>query len=114
MLSFACAMHSYLDAIARRFAAISADAPITTRTMIRQLIAVETFEAPSRTTVPTLVLSGAKDVLISPGCSVRLAARWNATHVAHPNAGHDLTTDDAPWVVARIGDWRAREAPLHV
>ncbi len=50
----------------------------------------------------TLVLSSAADQLVNPVCSAQLASAWQAAHLQHPWAGHDLPHDDALWVCAAV------------
>lgn len=76
---------------------------------LRQLVAAARFRPPDRRPdVPTLLLSGAADALVSPSCSADLAERWDLPLVRHPTAGHDLPLDDGPWVAGRIRDWLDR------
>gem|GEM_PF-6564044 len=51
---------------------------------------------------PTLILSGAKDRLVSPKCSLALAEYLHAPHMIHPAAGHDLTTEDPQWCLHHL------------
>jgi hypothetical protein len=36
---------------------------------------------------------------------MQLAQRWGSALALHPQAGHDLPLDDAPWLVERVADW---------
>lgn len=82
------------------------DCPVTRANALRQLIAAARFRAPrSAPTVPMLVLSSARDGLVDPVCSARLAQAWGLPHVQHAAAGHDLPLDDAGWVIERMKIW---------
>jgi pimeloyl-ACP methyl ester carboxylesterase len=77
----------------------------------RQLFAAARAQAPSATPrVPLLVLASARDRLVDPACSTRLAARWALEPHLHPTAGHDLPLDAPAWVLERIAAWRAQLA----
>ena len=82
--------------------------PVSRLNALRQLYAAGRFVA-SRTAprVPTLVLVGARDTLVNPECSRRLAQAWQCPLREHPDAGHDLPLDDAAWVVQQIAEWTA-------
>lgn len=56
---------------------------------------------------PLLVLAGARDRLVDPRCSRRLAQAWGAEFRLHPGAGHDLPLDDGAWVAAQVAAWLA-------
>lgn len=83
--------------------------PVSSANALRQLAAATRFvtsiEAPK---VRTLVLVGARDRLVSPDCSRKLAAAWGCELREHPSAGHDLPFDDAEWVVAQVEAWAGR------
>lgn len=80
--------------------------PVSRRNALRQLLAAARYRAPSAVPpVPLLVLAGAGDRLVDPGCSRRLAALWGAAFAEHPTAGHDLPLDDGPWVAERVRAW---------
>lgn len=89
---------------------LRAQCPVSRTNALRQLWAAARYRANvHRPAAPTLVLVSAQDALVSPDCSHRLAAAWCADIAVHPTAGHDLTLDDSPWVVARIGQWLRHE-----
>ena len=80
--------------------------PVGSADSLRQLLAAARYRySGSRPAMPVLVASSAGDVLVSSRCSMALAAAWNAAHVVHPTAGHDLPLDDGPWLAARIAEW---------
>jgi hypothetical protein len=43
-----------------------------------------------------------------------LASAWNIPALVHPTAGHDLTLDDAAWVVQAVQNWRVSALPQSV
>ena len=84
---------------------IRADAPVSAANAWRQLWAAARFDGAAVPRCPVLVLSSSADRLVHPRCSARLASAWQATHQAHPWAGHDLPHDDADWVCQRVARW---------
>ena len=81
--------------------------PVSTETLIRQLVAASQFEPPKRPpTMPTLLMASTKDRLVSVNCSRRLAEVWGLPLLEHPWAGHDITLDDRGWVLDRLKEWR--------
>lgn len=77
---------------------------------VRQLLAAARFCPPSEPpAVPMLVLCGAADALVDPRCSAALAARWQLPLGQHPDGGHDLALDDAPWVARQVRAWLAAQ-----
>lgn len=85
--------------------------PVSGRNALRQLWAAARYRAPLQgPRVPTLVLSGAGDQLVSPHCARALAQQWGSTLQVHATAGHDLTLDDGPWVAEQVQRWR-KNAP---
>lgn len=86
--------------------AIYAHAPPTRANAWRQLAAAARFEGPpSAPGCPLLLLVSRADALVHPACSAKLAARWGATLIEHPWAGHDLPHDDPAWLADTIVAW---------
>ena len=75
--------------------------PVSSTNALRQLWAASRFEITAKPQCPLLFISSVQDRLVSPQCSVDLARHWQAHHIQHPWAGHDLPLDDAPWLVQR-------------
>ena len=73
--------------------------PVSTANALRQLYAASRFSITAKPQCPLTVISSIQDRLVSPNCSVDLASHWQARHIQHPWAGHDLALDDAPWLV---------------
>jgi pimeloyl-ACP methyl ester carboxylesterase len=98
--------------------------PVSAATLVRQLLAAATYRSPellagagsaSRpASPPTLVLAGAADRLVHPGCSRALVARLGpgATLAEHPSAGHDLPLDEPEWVIGEVRAWLAAPSGL--
>ncbi|MDB5973059.1 MAG: alpha/beta hydrolase [Hydrocarboniphaga sp.] len=80
--------------------------PVSTANALWQLASamryVASRDAPR---VRMLVLAGAKDRLVHPACSRKLAKAWGCEIREHPSAGHDLPFDDGEWVAAEVETW---------
>ncbi len=85
-------------------ARLSREDPAKLGTAIRQLVGAARFR-PVRVAQPTLILSGARDRLVSPTCSTALAHYLHAPHVVHPTAGHDLPLEEPEWAIGQIANW---------
>jgi pimeloyl-ACP methyl ester carboxylesterase len=85
---------------------IRRSAPVLAGNAWRQLWAAARFSAaPPAPACPVLILSSAGDSLVHPRCSAALARAWQAQHLIHPWAGHDLPHDDSGWVCRAIAGW---------
>jgi alpha-beta hydrolase superfamily lysophospholipase len=94
------------DEVARAWAELHRVRPMQPANVLRQIRAASRWVAPARAPGPALLfLAGARDRLVDPRCSRRLAARYGAPVVEHAEAGHDLTTDAEAWVVAELAGW---------
>lgn len=100
--------------VLKEWCAERAQRPVSGLNAMRQLLAAARYRAPELgPPVPTLVLAGQCDQLVSVQCAMEIAKRWNTALQLHPSAGHDLTLDDGPWVAASVQQWRAnRQMPL--
>jgi pimeloyl-ACP methyl ester carboxylesterase len=76
--------------------------PVSRRNAAAQLLAAARYRAPAQLPVPVRLLAGARDALVDPRCSARLAQAWGAQLRVHPDAGHDLPLDAPDWVVAQL------------
>lgn len=76
--------------------------PVSKINALRQLWAASRFIATPAPQCPALLLSSLGDTLVSPQCSFDLAHYWQAAHIQHSWAGHDLALDDANWLVAQL------------
>lgn len=82
------------------------ECPVSSRNAWRQLLAAARYRAPlARPACPVLVLASARDALVHPDCSRRLAAQWQTGFAEHPAAGHDLPLDDGAWLAREVGAW---------
>lgn len=83
--------------------------PVRAANALRQLLAAARYRwvgpAPA---MPVLVVCSARDGLVDPACSQRIAQAWQAELASHPAAGHDLPLDDGPWLAARVAEWTAQ------
>jgi pimeloyl-ACP methyl ester carboxylesterase len=78
--------------------------PISSHNILRQLAAAIRYRA-HKPDVPLLLLSGAKDQLVSPACSQTLASKWQVPCWVHTQAGHDLPLDDGDWVLEKLAQY---------
>jgi pimeloyl-ACP methyl ester carboxylesterase len=82
------------------------DQPVSRLTFFRQITSASRYRLPPRPPKPkTLIVSAAKDRLVSPKCSERLAEKLHAPHSIHPWAGHDLPVDDPEWLARETKEW---------
>jgi len=99
------------DALLADWSAWRRATPVAPANALRQLVAAARFRAPPHAPVGrVLLLASERDALVDPRCSQRLAAQWRCPILCHPDAGHDLTLDDAPWVAARAAAFAADAA----
>lgn len=85
------------------------EAPVSRGNALRQLVAAARYRAPGTAPpLPVLLLAGAGDRLVHPGCSENLARRWNVPLRVHPSAGHDVVLDAPAWVADEVGRWLGR------
>ena len=95
--------HAEDPQVLRTFARIQRESPVSFSTALRQLYAVASFRPKlSEIVCPGLVLCSARDRLVSPEASRKIAKYLGAPCYEHPTAGHDLPLDDASWVLTRI------------
>lgn len=92
--------------IALEWAGIQTERPVRLCNTARQLKAAARYRpGKSKPKVPLLLLSGRGDRLVAPACSDAIQTEWHLQFKSHPWAGHDLTLDDADWVVKHLKDW---------
>jgi pimeloyl-ACP methyl ester carboxylesterase len=82
--------------------AIRASAPVSRANALRQLWAAARYSARGVPDCEVLIVSARGDRLVNPVCSARLARAWDAQHVVHPWAGHDVPHDDPQWLVEAL------------
>lgn len=86
----------------------SRERPVRGLNLARQLIAAARYRAPlQRPNAPVLLLAGARDRLVDPVCTRKLAAAWELVPRMHDTAGHDLPLDDPVWVIQQVRLWLA-------
>ncbi|WP_042303433.1 alpha/beta fold hydrolase [Paraburkholderia kururiensis] len=106
-----CNRRQTFDEDVAAWSAIRRSAPVTRANALRQLWAAARFSARAAAPAcPVLVLSSRGDHLVNPVCSQTLAARWQAAHLQHPWAGHDLPHDDPLWTCQSVDHWMAETA----
>jgi pimeloyl-ACP methyl ester carboxylesterase len=93
------------EPVAREWARIQVDAPVSRANILRQLFAASRFRAPKHLTPQVLVIAAAADPLCDPDCPRRLSGRFHAPLLTHPKAGHDLALDDPEWLAGQVGTW---------
>lgn len=81
--------------------------PITRHTFFAQLYAGAQFRLPPALSIPALILISARDRLVSPKLSERIAERYGLPKLSHDWAGHDLTKDDPEWAADRVREFTA-------
>lgn len=103
-----CAEHAQRERDIDTWTQIRHTRPVSAHNGLRQLFAAARFEADrSAPNCPTLILSSARDRLVDPVCSARIASSWGAEHLEHPRAGHDLPHDDPVWTSESVQNWLA-------
>jgi len=105
ILKMTTRLRGELPAVAREWAGFHAERPMARANVLRQLLAAARFRAPDGLQMPALVVSGAHDPLTDPQCPQRLAQRFGARLAVHPQAGHDLATDDPVWLATQIANF---------
>lgn len=95
-------------ALVRAWSAWRRECPVSAANALRQLAAAARYRLPpGPPPLPMLVLAAARDALVDPACSARLAQAWGLPLAVHPEAGHDLPLDDPGWVAEKVGAWIA-------
>jgi pimeloyl-ACP methyl ester carboxylesterase len=95
--------------IAEKWKTYFDERPFTLENLTRQLFAASLFRAPGeKPDPPTLVLYSEHDRMVSPECSREIVRRWGTDSAVHPTAGHDLTLDDAEWVIEKMLAWETK------
>lgn len=99
------------EAIAREWADIQAQRPISPKNSFRQIVAAATYRPhdfkPKR---PVLLLNATGDRLVAPECSEAIQKKWRLELRTHPWAGHDLTVDDGEWAALQLKDWVLKQS----
>ncbi|MCB9027015.1 MAG: alpha/beta hydrolase [Bdellovibrionaceae bacterium] len=93
------------DLLAKEWAQVNRDRPLKGQYFLQQLVAASHYRITEKVKVPTLLLVGLGDNLVSPKCSEDIHKEFGYPLVQHPWGGHDLTVDDGPWVAQEIKKW---------
>jgi pimeloyl-ACP methyl ester carboxylesterase len=96
------------DETIRSWTQVERERPVKRATVAAQVASASRWRAPRALQVPSLFLVGQGDRLVHPDCTWRLARRYLAELVVHPEAGHDLTTDASDWVIGELLRFRRR------
>ncbi|MEK7356912.1 MAG: alpha/beta hydrolase [Bdellovibrionota bacterium] len=92
--------------IAAEWAAIQLSRPVSHENFVRQLTAAALYQPGLvKPETPVLILNSEGDRMVHPSCSEQIAARWGATLVRHPTAGHELPLDEAAFTAKAIANW---------
>lgn len=84
-------------------------APVSFKTLVQQLYAAVRYKGPYREIkTPGLILTSQHDELVDYKCSKALAHHLSTDLLTHESAGHDLTLDDAEWVVEKLRDYYSK------
>lgn len=111
ILDISSNLYPHKQMLARKWYEYAITHPTGTRNALRQLLAAARYSAPKRRPHDcVLVLNSARDRLVSPICSERMAQRWQWPLRTHPTAGHDLPLDDGNWIVQQIEQWQLEQS----
>jgi len=79
--------------------------PVSKKTFLNQILAGSRFKYRKTPNAKVLLLASLQDRFVSSECSLNIAKYLGAPFKLHPQAGHDLTTDDPQWVIDQIQQW---------
>lgn len=106
ILELTTSEHRNDHGLAERHAALHRERPIRRVNVVRQMLAAASFRIDRvSTSTPVLLLNAARDRMVDPRCSAKLARALGATLAVHPSAGHDLTLDDPRWCAEQTRAW---------
>ncbi|MEK9765706.1 MAG: alpha/beta hydrolase, partial [Thalassolituus sp.] len=81
----------------------AAQHPLRWRNVFVQLFAASRYRGPVTAPIEQVFFyNAAKDRLVRPDCTRRIALRWNKPLLTHPDAGHDLPVDAPDWLEQSI------------
>lgn len=93
----------------KAWGSIQTERPVALSNTCRQLIAAARYRPDRRQPIaPVLLLGSRSDRLVAPACTEAIHKQWQFTLCVHPWGGHDLSTDDGPWVADRLEHWLGR------
>jgi pimeloyl-ACP methyl ester carboxylesterase len=93
------------EKISKEWADIHQERPMLMTNVARQLLWAAKTKSPTSVQTKLLILAGKGDILCHYSCSENLAKKLNKSIILHDTAGHDLTSDDGPWVIDRVNDF---------
>ncbi|WP_347358918.1 alpha/beta fold hydrolase [Bdellovibrio sp.] len=94
-----------VNELAQQWSARSLELPVRPANFLWQLGLATQVRQRKEPPAPVLVLSSAKDRVVHPQCSEKIASTWDLPLVRHPEAGHDLTLDDPKWVLEQVSQF---------
>ena len=94
-----------LDEIGKCWADWRRQYPPSRASVLAQIRAGTRFRLPESVSTPLLVLTSAKDRLVSHHVSARIAKRYCAPLRTNPTAGHDIPLDDPDWIIEQVQHW---------
>jgi pimeloyl-ACP methyl ester carboxylesterase len=98
-----CARTDATEADIQAWKLITASAPVSRGSALRQLLAAARYRAGREAPCPaTLLIASDADRLVDPVCSAQLARTWGMPLLRHPWAGHDLPHDDPDWLCEMV------------
>ena len=107
ILDISSNLYPHKGELAHKWAGYASTHPTSLKNAARQLLAAARYRAPKRRPHDqVLLLNSARDRLVNPVCSQRMAQRWHWPLLTHPRAGHDLPLDDGAWIIQRIQAWQ--------
>ncbi|MCP5019904.1 MAG: alpha/beta hydrolase [Ketobacter sp.] len=111
ILDISSNLYPHKAQLARKWAQYARTHPTSTKNAVRQLMAAARYRAPKRCPHDrVLLLNSARDRLVNPICTRRLAERWSWPLATHASAGHDLPLDDGRWIIHQIEHWLQESA----
>ncbi|MBY0314982.1 MAG: alpha/beta hydrolase [Bdellovibrionales bacterium] len=91
------------DEVAKKWAQIALERPVSAMNFFKQLAAAAIYEAPEqKPKVPVLVLTSEADNMVSFRCSKTIARHWEVPIEIHESAGHEMALDAPDWVIEKI------------
>jgi alpha-beta hydrolase superfamily lysophospholipase len=106
ILQLTSSRHLKNTALAEDWSKIQKERPISFWTSMAQTIAATRFCGPLKAPIQNILLLGsANDRLVHSSCTEKIGEAWKIPVHSHPTAGHDLTLDEADWVIAQVKTW---------
>lgn len=102
ILALSTEMLKISDNLLDQFGSFQKTNPVSLRSSINQLWAASTFSIDHPLKCEVVIISGARDRLVSKNCSKALSVALGARLIVHPEAGHDLPLDDPDWLLSEL------------